>query len=302
MATTQAQLHAERSWEKAERRREQAGGGVSGWVADRSGDWSLDDRDPAWIERGKYFWNPVMDYWFRLDVEGWDRLPEPPALLVGIHSGAPFPWDAWTVGVQWWRHFGEERILHGTAHDALMAAPGISTYFRKMGVLPAAPDSMSAAFAAGRDVVLFPGGEVDSLRPWVSRDEVRLAGRTGFIKMAIGAGVPIVPMATIGGPDAMPVIFSGRRLARALQLDKLARLKVFPFALQAPWGISPAVLPEVPFPTKIRSAFQDPIELDSDPERANDPAYVRQKYHAVRESLQRGMDALARRRRLPLFG
>ena len=302
MATTQAQLHADRSREKADRRREQAGGGVSGWVADRSGDWSLDDRDPAWIERGKYFWNPVMDYWFRLDVEGWDRLPEPPALLVGIHSGAPFPWDAWTVGVQWWRHFGEERILHGTAHDALMAAPGISTYFRKMGVLPAAPDSMAAAFAAGRDVVLFPGGEVDSLRPWTRRDEVRLAGRTGFVKMAIGAGVPIVPMATVGGPDAMPVIFSGRRLARALQLDKLARLKVFPFALQAPWGISPAVLPEVPFPTKIRSAFQEPIELDSDPERASDSTYVRAKYHEVRESLQRGMNALARRRRLPLFG
>jgi hypothetical protein len=26
---------------------------------------------------------------------------------VGIHSGAPFVWDAWTIGVQWWRRFGE---------------------------------------------------------------------------------------------------------------------------------------------------------------------------------------------------
>jgi 1-acyl-sn-glycerol-3-phosphate acyltransferase len=65
-----------------------------------------------------------MDYWFRMEIEGWEKLPDPPALLIGIHSGAPFVWDAWTVGVQWWRRFGEDRPLHGTAHDALMALPG----------------------------------------------------------------------------------------------------------------------------------------------------------------------------------
>ena len=107
-----------------------------------------------------------MDYWFRMEIEGFETLPEPPALLIGVHSGAPFVWDAWTVGFQWWRHFGPERPLHGTAHDALMAAPLMGAYFRKMGVLPAAPDSIAGALAAGRDVALWPGGEIDSLRPW----------------------------------------------------------------------------------------------------------------------------------------
>ena len=139
------------------------------------------------MDRQKYLWNPLMDYWFRMEIEGWEKLPEPPALLIGIHSGAPFVWDAWTVGFQWWRHFGAERRLHGTAHDALMAAPGIGSYFRKMGVLPAAPDSIAGALAAGRDVALWPGGEIDSLRPWTDRDKAVLAGRTGFIRMAIQA-------------------------------------------------------------------------------------------------------------------
>jgi 1-acyl-sn-glycerol-3-phosphate acyltransferase len=78
-----------------------------------------------------------MDYWFRMEIEGWENIPDPPALLVGIHSGAPFVWDAWTIGVQWWRHFGESRPLRGTAHDALMAMPVIGSYFRRMGVVPA---------------------------------------------------------------------------------------------------------------------------------------------------------------------
>src|SRR5215210_4818945 len=298
----QAARHAERSREKADERRRKAEGGPSGWVAERAGSWSLDDIDPGWIDRQKYFWNPLCDYWFRMETEGWERLPEPPCLLIGVHSGAPLPWDAWTVGIHWWRHFGEERLLHGTAHDALMAAPVIGEYFRRMGVLPAAPDSIAAALAARRDVVLYPGGEVDSLRPWTQRDQAVLGGRAGFVKMAIGAGVPIVPIATVGGADAMPVLFSGRQLASALGLDRIARLKMFPIAISAPWGIGPAVLPEIPLPTKIRSAFQEPIEFDNDPERAEDEEYVEAKYHEVREAIQRGMDTLARRRRLPLLG
>jgi 1-acyl-sn-glycerol-3-phosphate acyltransferase len=296
-----AQKYARQARAKADKKRSEAEG-ASAWVAERAGDWSLDAQDMAFMERQKYFWNPLIDYWFRMEMEGWERLPEPPALLIGIHSGAPFVWDAWTVGIQWWRHFGDERILHGTAHDALMAAPLIGGFFRRMGVLPAAPDSISSALAEGHDVALWPGGEIDSLRPWTKRDEAILAGRKGFVRMAIKAGVPIVPISTVGGPDSMPVITSGRKLAKVLQIDKVARLKAFPIAISAPWGIGPALLPEIPFPTKIRTAFQDPISLSKDPAKASDEKYVEKKYDEVQASIQRGMNALARRRRLPLFG
>jgi 1-acyl-sn-glycerol-3-phosphate acyltransferase len=171
-----------------------------------------------------------------------------------------------------------------------------------MGVLPAAPDSIAAALAAGRDVALWPGGEVDSLRPWTKRDEAVLAGRKGFVRMAINSGVPIVPISTVGGPDSMPVLFSGRKIAKALKLDQIARLKMFPIAISAPWGISPAILPEIPLPTKIRTAFQPPVELDRDPARAEDDDYVAEKYEEVRQSIQDGMTRLARRRAFPLFG
>jgi 1-acyl-sn-glycerol-3-phosphate acyltransferase len=293
--------YAEQAREKVDQRREDTSG-AAGWVADRAGEWSLDVDQSELMEWQKFFWNPLMDYWFRMEIEGWEHLPDPPVLVVGVHAGAPFVWDAWTVGIQWWRRFGSDRVLHGTAHDALMAAPLIGSYFRRMGVLPAAPDSIAGALAAGHDVALWPGGEVDSLRPWVQRDEAVLAGRKGFVRMAINAGVPIVPVATVGGPDSMPVLVRGRRLARALRLDKIARLKMFPIGLSAPWGLAPSMLPEIPLPTKIRTAFQPPVEIDPDPARASDEAYVQRKYDEVRDSIQHGMDALARRRAFPLFG
>ena len=45
-----------------------------------------------------------------------------------------------------------------------------------------------------------------------------------------------------------------------------------------------------------------PVEIDSDPARAEDDDYIEQKYREVEDSIQAGMDALARKRSLPLFG
>jgi hypothetical protein len=82
----------------------------------------------------------------------------------------------------------------------------------------------------------------------------------------------------------------------------VARLKMFPIAVSAPWGIGPAMLPELPLPTKIRTAFQPPVKLSRDPAKAKDDDYVDRKYEEVRASIQGGMDALARRRTFPVFG
>jgi hypothetical protein len=44
------------------------------------------------------------------------------------------------------------------------------------------------------------------------------------------------------------------------------------------------------------------IELDHDPDGADDDEYIEEKYWEVQNNIQYGMDALARNRALPLFG
>jgi hypothetical protein len=77
---------------------------------------------------------------------------------------------------------------------------------------------------------------------------------------------------------------------------------VFPIAVSLPWGIAPAALPQIPLPAKIRTRLMPVVELDHDPERADDDEYVQRKYAEVEDSIQSGMTALARKRSLPLFG
>ena len=276
-------------------------GGIRGVIARRTKNWSL-SRDESFMRFQKPVWDVLLDYYFRMEVTGWDRLPESPALLVGIHASGLLPIEAYAVSFAWYRHFGSERPLHATTHDVLFALPLLGDYMRKMGAVPAAPDSISAALDLGHDVALWPGGDRDALRPWSQRDTVVLGGRRGFVKQAILSGVPIVPVPTIGGSDTLIMLTEGRGLAKTLRLDKLARTDVLPLALGFPFGVAPGVIPQIPLPAKLRSEFLDPIHLDTDPERAQDDAYVSTMYELVEERLQEGVTALASRRRFPLFG
>ena len=154
----------------------------------------------------------------------------------------------------------------------------------------------------GHDVLLFPGGEEDALRAWKRRDEVVLAGRKGFIRLAIKQQVPILPVATQGGHDCEFILSEGRGIAKALNFPKYLRSNMAPITLSWPFGLMLEVLPlHLPFPAKIRTEILEPIHLDKDPEKANDNDYVQRVYDEMIERMQASVDTLAAKRRFPVF-
>jgi 1-acyl-sn-glycerol-3-phosphate acyltransferase len=272
-------------------------------IEDKPGE-CLNGPDPELMEAQSGIWNMLMDRYFRLEMDGFARLPDEPCLLVGVHSGVPLTMDAWTVVLAWWRQFGGTRSLHGTAHDVLMNARGLGTYFRRLGVISPSKDNIRAAFDKGDDVILWPGGEVDCYRKWTDRDKAVLGGRKGFIRLAMSAGVPIVPVATVGGHDTLFVLSEGRGLAKLLKLKERMRSEVAPITLSWPLGLALHITPfqHLPLPAKIRTRIMDPIYLDSDPARLNDQEYVDARYAEIEASIQVGMDELAKKRWFPIFG
>ena len=246
-------------------------------------------------------------YYFRVEVDGWERVPDRTCLVIGVHSGGVLTMDAWTLVNAWQRHFENKRPLHGTAHDVLMAMPGLGDWFRAMGVIAASRKSVGTALDRGEDVAVWPGGEVDAMRSWRKRDVAVLGGRTGFVKQAIRSGVPILPVATVGGHDTVFVLSEGKWLANTLDkvlgLKKTLRGSNLPIIAGFPFPLAIEVLPaHVPLPAKIRTELLDAIEVDDDPERVDDDAYVKKIYEQVRSEIQAGMDRLAAKRSLPILG
>jgi 1-acyl-sn-glycerol-3-phosphate acyltransferase len=262
----------------------------------------LPEIDERFVELQQPIWNLLLDYYFRHEISGWDRLPEPPCLLVGIHAGGILPIDAYAFGFAWFRHFGMDRVARGTAHDFLTASPVIGDYLGKIGVIPASHGGISTALAAGEDVILYPGGDLDALRPWTKRDEVVFGGRKGWIRMAIEADVPIVPVANLGASDTLFVLTDGQMIAKVLQLDKLLRAKAVPLAVGFPLGLTLGVIPQIPLPAKLRSEILEPIYIDGSDGMRFDDDFVEEKEREVVAALQGGVDRLAKRRRFPIFG
>ena len=129
----------------------------------------------------------------------------------------------------------------------------------------------------------------------------------GFVRTAIRSGVPIVPVATIGGHDTAFVVSEGRWLANGL--DRISGLKSklrgsrLPIVLGFPFGLTIETIPtHLPLPATIRTELFDPIHVDHDPERVNDRAYLESIYREVESAIQGGMDRLSKQRRFPILG
>jgi 1-acyl-sn-glycerol-3-phosphate acyltransferase len=274
--------------------------GVLGWARDKvtqqvpTGD--RDHRDPDYIRDSLPLTWLLASLYFRADVRGLDRIPaDKPVLLVGNHSGGNVPPDTFVFTLAFASYFGVERPFYQLAHNLVVSAPGLG-WLRKFGTLAATPENARMALESGRAsaLLVYPGGDYEVFRPSWLRNVVDFDGRNGYVQLAREAGVPIVPVASVGGQETALFVDRGQWLARLLRVDKLLRLKSVPISLALPWGLNIGdLLGHLPLPAKITIEVQEPIDVDGDDDTVN---------KAVLESLQSGVDRLAAERRFPVIG
>ncbi|UXA13462.1 acyltransferase family protein [Mycobacterium sp. SMC-8] len=258
----------------------------------------LDQRDADYIrEQLPGLWL-LASLYFRADVRGLDRIPpDGPVLLVGNHSGGNLPPDTFVFTLAFCSYFGVERPFFQLAHNLVVSMPGLGS-LRKFGTVAANHDNATLALTSGGALLVYPGGDYEVFRPSWKRHEVDFGGRKGYVKLAREAGVPIVPIASVGGQEAALFLDRGQWLARLLMVDKIARLKSVPILLAPPWGLAVSdMVPRLPLPTKITIEVQDPIAPDEIAAGDDDTIHTK-----VEGALQSAVDRLASERRFPVIG
>ncbi|MBS9535435.1 1-acyl-sn-glycerol-3-phosphate acyltransferase [Mycobacterium sp. M1] len=254
-------------------------------------------RDAAYVDRLMPLLRLAVKYYFRSDVQGLQHIPPGGSLLVSNHSGGMVPMDVPVVAVAFHDRFGGRRPFYVLAHDGLLLA-GRSVLGRA-GFLPANRDNALAALRSGATTMVFPGGDHDVFRPTRDAARIDFAGHTGYVRIALEAGVPIVPVVSIGGQEEFLILSRGEWLARLLRLDTLLRLKVCPIVVGFPFGLSSGFAPNLPMPSKIVTRILEPIHLER--EFGPDPV-IDEVDHEVRTRMQRALDDLAAHRGFPVIG
>jgi 1-acyl-sn-glycerol-3-phosphate acyltransferase len=243
---------------------------------------------------------PLLDFyynhWFRVEVEGIDHVPDTGgALLVSNHSGA-LPPDAPMIMQALRNEHRRSRPVYMLGEHWFKGYPGVSMLVGKIGLVPAHPANAQRLLRdEGRLVLVFPEGQKGSRKLYWQRYRLRRFGRGGFVRTAMRAGVPIVPIAVLGAEEAMPIF------AHVPLLERVTGLLYFPINHAFPhFGLAAALMY---LPAKFRIRFLEPVDLGRyEPDDAEDVALVQSLTEQIRGRIQAELDELQAARQSIWFG
>jgi 1-acyl-sn-glycerol-3-phosphate acyltransferase len=235
-------------------------------------------------------------YWFRVDARGVENVPASGgALLVSNHSGA-LPPDAPMIMQSIRNEHDGPRPLYMLGEHWFKGYPGVGMLANKMGMVAAHPANAQRLLRdEGKLALVFPEGQKGSRKLYWQRYKLRRFGRGGFVKTAIRAGVPIVPVAVVGAEEAMPIF------AHVRPLQQLTGLIYFPINHAFPhFGLAAGLMY---LPAKFKIRFLEPVSLDGyTAEDAEDLELVQSLAEKVRSRIQVEVDRLVAGRASVWFG
>jgi 1-acyl-sn-glycerol-3-phosphate acyltransferase len=256
-------------------------------------DWGRSQRIYALLE-------PVLDfyyrYWFRVEQEGIEHVPsEGGALLVSNHSGA-LPPDAPMIMHAIRREHPSPRPVYMLGEHWFKGYPGVGMFANKIGLVAAHPANAQRLLRDEQGLALvFPEGQKGSRKLFWQRYRLRRFGRGGFVRTAMRAGVPIVPVAVVGAEEAMPIF------AHVPLLQRLTGLIYFPINHAFPhFGLAAALMY---LPAKFKIRFLEPVDLSGyAPDDADDVSLVQALAEDIRARIQVQLDRLVASRASIWFG
>ncbi|MGI8461105.1 MAG: lysophospholipid acyltransferase family protein [Solirubrobacterales bacterium] len=267
-------------------------------VPEADGERSVDDWGRS--ERVLSLADPALNfyyrYWFRIETEGIDNVPmEGGALLVSNHSGA-LPPDAPMIMQAIRNEAPKPRPVYMLGEHWFKGYPGVGMVANKIGLVPAHPANAQRLLGdEGRLALVFPEGQKGSRKVLWQRYRLRRFGRGGFVRTALRARVPIVPIALVGGEEAMP-IFAHLRFAQ-----RISGLIYFPLNHAFPhFGLAAGAMY---LPAKFRIRFLEPIDLSEyTPDTVEDAAEVQAITERIRGRIQSELDSMLAARKSVWMG
>ncbi len=246
---------------------------------DEAADSSVPDewgRSDETVEQFAGLFDFLYDRWFRTEVTGLANIPDGGALLAANHAGA-LPPDA--TQIIWALRRGLGRDLYMLGDDMLARFPVFGRVFRRLGGVEANPETGRALLGEqGKLGLVFPEGTKGSAKHVSDRYQLRRFGRGGFVRLAMDAGVPIVPVAVVGAEEAMPIVAN---------VPAVAKLFNMPYAPITPW---------IWLPAKFQIRFLTPIDVADGP---TDDHTVQLHTERIRAVVQDALlDMVAKRRRV----
>lgn len=152
---------------------------------------------------------PLARLCHRPTMQGVEQLPASgPYLLVGNHSAGLGLAELSSFTALWTARGEPVPPLAGFAHPTAFVVWPTSVIHPSLGAIPSTYAAAETVLARGIPLLVFPGGDHETMRGLLSASRVDFGGRLGFLRIARKAAIPIVPLGIRGGRFTAPLLFS----------------------------------------------------------------------------------------------
>ncbi len=206
--------------------------------------------------------------YFRVELHGVENVPaDGRVLLVSNHSGQ-IPLDAAMIEVALLIEKDPPRLVRALVEKWVATLPFVSSFYARIGQIVGTPENCRRLLAADEALLVFPEGVRGLNKPFSERYRLRPFGH-GFMRLALEAGAPIVPVGVVGAEEQAPALFDVKFLA------KLLSMPAFP--------VTPTLLP-LPLPVRYHIHFGEPLRFGGSADE--DDFELEQKVGRVQAAVQ----------------
>jgi 1-acyl-sn-glycerol-3-phosphate acyltransferase len=218
--------------------------------------------------------------YFRVATYGVEKVPaDGRVLLVANHSGQ-LPFDAAMLGVALLVEKDPPRAARALVEKWVPRLPFVSSFYARLGQVVGTPENCRRLLAAGEALLVFPEGVRGLNKPYSERYRLQSFG-TGFMRLSLETGSPIVPVGIVGAEEQSPAVAN---------LGTAARLLGMPALPLTPTGLVP-----LPLPSRYHIHFGDPLTFTGSAD--DEDTVLEEKVAKVRAAVESLLDAGLRARK-----
>ena len=220
----------------------------------------------------------ILQQWFQPTLEGAENIPtEGGALLVSNHGN--FGVDLLVLVTLFHERLG--RVLRSLGDRVVFATPIFRDLARTMGVIEGEPEATVRLLQDDELVLVYPGGAKEALSTPEDVYRLQWESSRGFIRTALRAQKPIIPVAGIGNEELYVQVVSKDRVRESRVGRLISQFLGDKYVTPLYMGLG-----MLPFPTELHYLIGEPIHLPYGPEAADDDEIVGKLHQQVTEATQ----------------
>jgi 1-acyl-sn-glycerol-3-phosphate acyltransferase len=228
--------------------------------------------------------------WFEPTIEGVEHVPPEEGGLIVTNHG----------------HFGLDlpillslileatrRPVRALGDRVVFAAPFFRDWAHMMGAVEGKPETTVRLLQDNQLVLVYPGGAREALNDPEDAYRLQWENSRGFIRAALRAQKPIIPIAGLGNEELYVQVVSQDRVRESRVGRLVSKLLGDKYVFPVYMGLGP-----IPFPTELHYLVGEPIHLPHGPDAANNRELVAELHREVTETTQKLIDRGLEERRL----